>query len=237
VFIFFRLLGEHPKSGLSLAIAMGFAVFAPTIAVLYYAREWEASWWTQGCLLLLVLIQPVLVAAAVRAYKSFPAGPRDRLKLAMSSSYGVLIFLGFWSFGHFGNFPSPVESNEHSAMESMRSVYMDASVYSRDHVGFPENLAAWGHPGVDEKCKAYGLPVHEDSGYLFDYRGEPFDKPMQGCMVAKTYAATARPVVFGKTGRRSFFVDQTGVIRSTSENRPATASDAPIPPGSLPPLP
>jgi hypothetical protein len=73
-------------------------------------------------------------------------------------------------------------------------------------------------------------------GYSFDYRGEPSDKTVEGCKVAKNYMATARPVVFGKTGRRSFFVDQTGVIRCTSENRSATVGDPPISPGSLPPL-
>jgi hypothetical protein len=37
-------------------------------------------------------------------------------------------------------------------------------------------------------------------------------------------------VTYGKTGRRSFFVDQTEVIRFTSENRAATCSDPELPP-------
>ena len=41
-------------------------------------------------------------------------------------------------------------------------------------------------------------------------------------------------MIYGKTGRRSFFVDQTEVIRFTSENRAATSSDPELPRGSLP---
>lgn len=36
---------------------------------------------------------------------------------------------------------------------------------------------------------------------------------------------TARPVKFGKTGIRSFYISQNLVIRFTSENRPAMATD------------
>jgi hypothetical protein len=44
----------------------------------------------------------------------------------------------------------------------------------------------------------------------------------------ETWTYTARPVAWGKTGYRSFFVDQTGVIRATSEDRAANANDTPI---------
>jgi len=240
LFIPSRLRGERIKSGLALAIAMGGALFAPAVAVIYYAHEWEASLWIQGCLALLLLTQPVLVSAAIRAYKFLPAAPRDGLKLAVSTTYGVLLFAAFWLFVGFGNFPSPIAYNEHSAMESMRAAYMAANVYARDHGGFyPENRAAW-RPGAQEECKAYGWPSitsnQADDGYSFDYRGDSSDQPGHRCRMAKTYEATARPVVFGRTGRRSFFVDQTGVIRFTLENRAATASDPRIPPESLPPL-
>lgn len=240
VFIFFRFRGDQPKTGFSLAIAMGFAAFAPAIAVLYYAHEWHGVWRIQGSLLLLVMLQPILIGAAIRAYNSLPTRPRDRLKLAMSIAYGVALSLGFWLFAGYGNFPTLVESNEKSAMESMRSVYMATGVYSRDHGGFfPESMGTWDSE-LQDRCRAYywteGGANHVVGGYSFDYRGEPSDKTVQGCRVAKNYVATARPVVFGKTGRRSFFVDQTGIIRCTSENRAETASDPPIPPGSLTPL-
>jgi hypothetical protein len=61
-------------------------------------------------------------------------------------------------------------------------------------------------------------------------------KPVAGCRVAASYIGTARPITYGKTGRRSFFVDQTRIIRFTSENRSATASDPELPARSLPTL-
>ncbi len=40
-----------------------------------------------------------------------------------------------------------------------------------------------------------------------------------------TFSLTARPVTYGSTGTRSFFADESGVIRYTDEDRPATADD------------
>ena len=43
------------------------------------------------------------------------------------------------------------------------------------------------------------------------------------------FEVTATPVEYGKTGRRSFFIDQTGVVRGDDHSgAPATASDNPI---------
>jgi oxalate decarboxylase/phosphoglucose isomerase-like protein (cupin superfamily) len=42
------------------------------------------------------------------------------------------------------------------------------------------------------------------------------------------YQITATPVEFGKTGSRSFFTDQTAVLRFTTENRPSNADDPPL---------
>ncbi len=240
VFIPFRLRGEKVKSGLSLAIAMGCALFVPGVALIYHVHQWAESWWIQGTVLLALLIQPILVAAAVRAYKSLPRERHDTRNLVVSGSYGVLLFAMFWFTALFGNFPSPIGYNEAEAMESMRSAYMSADVYARDHEGaFPDAAATWG-PDAKEECRAYYEPRlasrQPEYGYVFDYHGEPSDKLVHGCRVAQSYTVTARPSVFGKSGRRSFFVDQTHVIRFTLENRPANVNDPPIPPGSLPPL-
>jgi len=240
LFIPFRLRGKKIKTGVTLAIAMGGAMFVPGIALIYYIREWEKSRQIQGILVLALLMQPLLVVAAVRAYKSLPREPRDRRSLAVSGAYGVLLFGLFWFTAIYGNFPSPMAYNESQAMESMRGAYMAADVYAKDHHGgFPENAAAWG-PDANQECRAYYAVMLAsgkiENGYVFGYHGELVDKRSHGCQVAQRYTLTARPAVFGKTGRRSFFVDQTRVIRFTSENRLATVSDPEIPAGSLPPL-
>ena len=43
-----------------------------------------------------------------------------------------------------------------------------------------------------------------------------------------TFYAIARPLAYRVTGVRSFYADETGVIRYTRENRPATAEDRPL---------
>jgi len=43
-----------------------------------------------------------------------------------------------------------------------------------------------------------------------------------------TYTIDARPITYGETGTRSFFADETGVIRYTTEDRPATSEDPPL---------
>ncbi len=42
------------------------------------------------------------------------------------------------------------------------------------------------------------------------------------------FTVGATPMIYGSTGTRSFFADETGVIRYTREERPATAEDPPL---------
>jgi hypothetical protein len=42
------------------------------------------------------------------------------------------------------------------------------------------------------------------------------------------FALTARPKDYGKGGVRSYLVDETGVVHTTSDNRAASASDPPV---------
>jgi WD40 repeat protein len=65
----------------------------------------------------------------------------------------------------------------------------------------------------------------ENRGYRYLYTPGPVDA--QGNVT--TYVVSARPLVYGQTGKRSFLVDQTGQVRATSENREATAADPVIP--------
>jgi hypothetical protein len=54
------------------------------------------------------------------------------------------------------------------------------------------------------------------------------DRRVSSASSVETWTCTAWPVARGRTGYRSFFTDETGVIRATSENRAATSSDPPI---------
>ena len=54
-------------------------------------------------------------------------------------------------------------------------------------------------------------------GYAFSTSGD-----------ADTFTVNARPLTYGSTGSRSFFSDESGVIRYTREDRPATVEDSPL---------
>jgi len=42
------------------------------------------------------------------------------------------------------------------------------------------------------------------------------------------YQITASPVEFGRSGRRNFFIDESAIIRVTSEDRAAAETDASV---------
>ncbi len=61
-------------------------------------------------------------------------------------------------------------------------------------------------------------------GYSFAYMPGPPDKAGH----IETYTVVARPMQFGTSGISSFFSDQSGIIRKTDDDRPATAKDPPL---------
>lgn len=69
--------------------------------------------------------------------------------------------------------------------------------------------------------KAVLIPEHlatgKLGGYLFELRAD-----------TDSYVVSGRPTLFGKSGRRSFRVDEALVIRQTEEDREAAAKDPPI---------
>ena len=75
------------------------------------------------------------------------------------------------------------------------------------------------------------MPITIGMGdYRYEYRpGPPIENPPEGCRPgAQSFTMSARPLEYGKGGRRSFFLDESGEIRSTVEDRAATAEDPPL---------
>jgi len=75
---------------------------------------------------------------------------------------------------------------------------------------------------VDEIDSALGRKP--DHAYHYDYRPGPRDA--HGRIV--TYTICARPIDRFKNQENSYFIDETGVLRATSEDRCPTAKDPPI---------
>lgn len=132
-------------------------------------------------------------------------------------------------------------ANEAAAVGSLRTIDVAAVTYSATYSnGFPPSLAAMDGSGNDSpscddpqlinSALAYG----QRDGYEFTYvplgtqiLGD--DAKAHGCSVSgsSSFEAHADPLTRGTTGQRSFYTDQTGVIRSEM-NGPATRDSAPI---------
>jgi type IV pilus assembly protein PilA len=121
-----------------------------------------------------------------------------------------------------------LNSNESSAVGSMRSYNTAAITYTSSYpdIGFPktaEDLGASRY-GTDVDEHHAGLvdnmlsnPPFEKNGYRFTFKGE-----------REKFTLIGRPIKFGVSGNRSFFSNESCVIRFTDEDREATEKDGPL---------
>jgi type IV pilus assembly protein PilA len=132
-------------------------------------------------------------------------------------------------------------ANEASAVGSLRVINTAVISYSATYPnGFPPSLDSLGGSGAATCDHAElidaTLASGRKSGYVFSYalvshtklapRVSP-EAAQAGCTEAggTAYAVSADPVTRGVTGRRSFYTDQTGVIRFDSDG--AATADSP----------
>jgi type IV pilus assembly protein PilA len=134
-------------------------------------------------------------------------------------------------------------ANEASAVGSLRTISIAAASYSATYPnGFPPSLDALGGSGTATCDHAElidaTLASGQKAGYVFSYglvsqsRLAPRVSPeaiQAGCSLAggTGYAASADPIARGTTGQRSFYTDQTGIIRFDLSGA-ATADSAPL---------
>jgi type IV pilus assembly protein PilA len=126
--------------------------------------------------------------------------------------------------------PKGLGEEEATAVGCLRTINTAEVAYAATYKsGYSPTLAALGmKPGWKGPTpKAAGLIDEELTagkmdGYMFAYRPGKPEKAL-----INTYTVTACPIERRK-GLRSFFSDQTGVIRWTAESRPATARDPKI---------
>jgi len=121
----------------------------------------------------------------------------------------------------------PSEAEESTAVACLRSINTAEVFYYKEYKkGFSPTLTSLGMPpeGTKPSASAAGLLDNSLTGgkknnYVFTYKA---GRPDAGKI--STYTVTARPAKW-QTGVRSFFTDQTAIIRGTDENRAPTASD------------
>jgi len=118
-----------------------------------------------------------------------------------------------------------IAADESSAIGSLRAIATSQIHFSEEHLerGFAKSLVEL-RPSVVDGQIDLALTSGTKNGYVFTLTpGAP-----DASGVIKKYTVTASPQTFGKAGVRSFFVDETGIIRYTAENRRASASDPPL---------
>lgn len=125
---------------------------------------------------------------------------------------------------------SKIQANETSAVGSLKALTESALLYSNTYGGFPHQLSDLGPaasgtgPGsASADLIDAVLSSGVKSGYRFTYTAGTTD-PAGNVL---SYTITAVPVAPGSSGQRSFFTDQSGTIRNTS-NGNADANSPPI---------
>ncbi len=122
---------------------------------------------------------------------------------------------------------SKMRGNEASAVGSLHAIIAASQNYSSTYgKGYPATLAQLGPAVIPTANNAdlldSVLTSGAKSGYAFSYSAAP---AVGGAV--NSFAITANPTTRGTTGQRSFYTDQTLIIRSNLTIT-ASASDSPI---------
>ncbi len=107
-------------------------------------------------------------------------------------------------------------NNEASAISSVKNIVTAQLDYSEGSGrGYAMTLVDLGSRGLIDSTLESGVK----DGYVFSMGS-----------FGNVFTVGARPMIYASTGTRSFFSDESGVIRYTREERPATAEDKPLGP-------
>ena len=98
---------------------------------------------------------------------------------------------------------SRLNANESTAITSLKTIGWAAITYRTYHPAYPDNLSVLGN--VDPPYIDVVLSSGVKQGYVFELTGG-----------TDTFNATAKPQLPNITGVRNFYVDVSGVIRSSS---------------------
>jgi len=104
-----------------------------------------------------------------------------------------------------------LNANESAAVSALHTISTAAQSYRSVNPTYPGALATLSNavpPYIDSV-----LGGGTKQGYSFSLEGYTY-----------TFSATARPVTYGRTGIRSFYVDESGIIRYTTADAAATSA-------------
>jgi hypothetical protein len=205
----------------------------------------SGSFWGGIALLLLVLVngkdpptaiggtvvalsQGVLVGCAIKTYSTMARAPGDGRILGGR----ILLFVPYLIFVVMLNSASGVPSrraaSQASAVGSLRTINTAEATYRQEYLrGYSRTLEVLGPSPKVPSPDASGADLIDEllargrhGDYVFTYTAGPPNPAGE----ISSYALTADPDP-PCTGWNHYFTDETGVIRQTQENRPATVRD------------
>ena len=236
--ILIKLRARTRKAGLALAACWGGAVsliFGPLF--LHALGEGSDVFAYRVLFLLVCLLHTLLFTSAVRALRSLPREATDLCTFVLAfCGTPFLLLLAMTGMADRAR-PSHKRAylSELTAIFSLERIQKASESYASNFDnGYPASLAILGpSDGKAASCVNAGLIEERQAkgewgGYDFDYRpGPAIGRPIPGCPPgAQTYTVSARPREFERSGCRSFFLDELGLIHYTYENRAATVADS-----------
>ena len=115
-------------------------------------------------------------------------------------------------------------ANERAAIRALRSIVTAIIAHMAEKgTGYPATLEELGPNGL--RLLDQRLSAGQSAGYRIIYKPQA---PENGASAITAFELSARPERIGETGVRSFFADESGTVRHTSEARAATKADPPL---------
>jgi hypothetical protein len=224
VWVFWGLRSNAGANTLKKALAVAFgcgslilALFSFLLALTSFDMDRQVA----VVYALVVLLQIALVFGAVKAYYSMGREPGD-LRILAARLWIPVVGIAAAAIILPNLFLPKRAPDEASAVGSLRSINSAQAEYARTHPdrGFASSLAELG-PGSGDLIDSV-LASGKKNNYVFILTAAPADS--HGCIVR--YSIMARPQHYGKNIKRNFFMDESGILRFTTENRAATAQDS-----------
>jgi type IV pilus assembly protein PilA len=172
-----------------------------------------------------------LAGAAIRLYYSLPREDGDRRilwgRILRFVPYIAAVFMILFALP--GLLRSRIAAAQAAAVGALRTIHMAEEAYQEQFKsGFSPTLRSLGPPAPGEPPGTSGaglidekLAAGERSAYTLTYHPGPPDSA--GRIAA--FTITAAPSDSACTGWQRYFADETGVVRWTPEDRPATRDD------------
>lgn len=185
----------------------------------------DKNWLTTVMMSILALFHFVLLASAIKTYYSMERSRGDLLILVARFVMIPLIAVPFAIVIPSSSFMA-MDRHETGAADALRTINAAQAEYAKTHrdKGFASSLEELGPPPgaalIDETLA---------NGRRYNYTITLNPTPPDTREHTSKYTLTARPQSYGYSGRRSFFSDESSVIRYTAANRDPTIHDRVLP--------